>query len=149
MGLVLSSFCSVINVSLQGLDTIRPSDNGALCGGGALETKGCALNDCGNAVNNGGSDGLGSKEVLIENVRLNDYYYQEDKRLIGQPVPGNAECSTDHWMEECCFCKPNNVRSSQVGVWIPESRDGATANITIKRLDLGHLGVVQSCRGTS
>ena len=80
MGLVLSSFCSVINVSLQGLDTIRPSDNGALCGGGALETKGCALNDCSNAVNNGGSDGLGSVRVRIENVRLNDYYYQEDAK---------------------------------------------------------------------
>ena len=41
----------------QGIDTIRPSDNGALCGGGAFETKGCAENDCSvSQVNNGGSE---------------------------------------------------------------------------------------------
>ena len=33
VGFVLSSFVSVRNVSYQGIDTIRPDDNGALCGG--------------------------------------------------------------------------------------------------------------------
>lgn len=46
VGFVLSSHATVSNVSYQGIDTIRPSDNGALCGGGAFETKGCAENDC-------------------------------------------------------------------------------------------------------
>ena len=45
------------NINYQGIDTIRPSDNGALCGGGAFETKGCAENDCTkSSVNNGGSE---------------------------------------------------------------------------------------------
>ena len=35
------SHVHVANVSYQGIDTIRPDDNGALCGGGAFETKGC------------------------------------------------------------------------------------------------------------
>ena len=60
VGFVLSSYVTVANVSYQGVDVIRPDDNGALCGGGAFETKGCAENDCSTAVNNGGSDGLGS-----------------------------------------------------------------------------------------
>ena len=46
VGFVLSSYVAVRNVSYQGVDTIRPDDNGALCGGGAFETKGCADNDC-------------------------------------------------------------------------------------------------------
>ena len=69
VGFVLSSHVTVANVSYQGIDVIRPDDNGALCGGGAFETKGCAENDCSTAVNNGGSDGLGSVHVTIENVR--------------------------------------------------------------------------------
>ena len=52
VGFVLSSHVTVRNVSYQGLDTIRPSDNGGLCGGGAFETKGCATNDCSSGVNN-------------------------------------------------------------------------------------------------
>ena len=46
VGFVLSSHTTVVNVSYQGIDTIRPEDNGALCGGGVFETKGCAENDC-------------------------------------------------------------------------------------------------------
>ena len=46
VGFVLSSQVTVRNVSYQGIDTIRPGQNGALCGGGAFETKGCAENDC-------------------------------------------------------------------------------------------------------
>ena len=33
VGFVLSSFVSVRNLSYQGIDTVRPNDNGALCGG--------------------------------------------------------------------------------------------------------------------
>ena len=60
VGFVLGSHVSVRNVSYQGADTIRPMDNGALCGGGAFETKGCAENSCkASGVNNAGSDGRG------------------------------------------------------------------------------------------
>ena len=41
---------------------------------------------------------------------------------VGAPIPGNYDCRTDHWMEECCFCKPNGVRSTQLAVWVPDSR---------------------------
>ena len=57
VGFVLSDNVTMQNINYQGIDTIRPSDNGALCGGGAFETKGCAENDCTkSSVNNGGSE---------------------------------------------------------------------------------------------
>ena len=57
VGFVLSDNVTMQNINYQGIDTIRPSDNGALCGGGAFETKGCAENDCKkSSVNNGGSE---------------------------------------------------------------------------------------------
>jgi hypothetical protein len=119
VGFVLSSYASVYNLSFQGIDTIRPGDNGALCGGGAFETKGCAANDCrASNVNNGGSDGIGSVHVTIENVRINDFHYAEDRNRIGASIEGNYDCKGG-----CCFCKPNEVRSSQVGVWVPETRN--------------------------
>ena len=109
-----------------GIDTVRPMDNGALCGGGVFETKGCGDNDCKRrGVNNGGSDGIGSHNVIITNVRLNDYYFSEDKAKVGANIPGNYDCKTGDWKSECCFCKPNGIRSSQVGVWIPQTRDAA------------------------
>ncbi|CAK9084173.1 unnamed protein product [Durusdinium trenchii] len=136
VGFVLSSKVTVKDISYQGVDTIRPDDNGALCGGGAFETKGCAENDCKvSQVNTGGSDGEGSMHVVIENVRINDFFFAEDQKKIGFPIPGNYDCKTDHWTEECCFCKPNGVRSTQVAVWVPESRNAeGTVDILIKHL---------------
>jgi len=133
-GFVLSSFVTIERVSFQGVDTIRPGDNGALCGGGAFETKGCALNDCSNGVNNGGSDGLGSTNVTIRDVRINDFYHAEDLALIGAAVDGNYECNGTS-ADDCCFCKPNGVRSSQVGVWVPLTRDSAgTRNLKVENV---------------
>jgi len=124
VGFVLDSYVTMRDLSYQGIDTIRPNDNGALCGGAAFETKGCATNDCSTDVNNGGSDGNGSVYVTIENVRLNDYYFAEDQAKIGAHVPGNTKCH--HHSYKCCFCKANGVRSTQVGIWIPESRNNDT-----------------------
>jgi hypothetical protein len=134
VGFVLSSYVTVRDVSYQGIDTIRPNDNGALCGGGAFETKGCAENFCGaSGVNNGGSDGIGSVRVTIERVRLNDYYFAEDKVLVGATVLDNYECDSTHWTGQCCFCKPNGIRSSQVGIWVPQSRnDEGSRHILIR-----------------
>jgi len=123
VGFVLSSHVSVHNVSYQGIDTIRPLDNGALCGGGVFETKGCAENDCSTDVNTGGSDGIGSTHVTIEHVRLNDYYFAEDQAKVGAVVDGNYECGSNDFDKQCCFCLPNGVRSAQVGVWVPQSRN--------------------------
>ena len=136
VGFVLSSFVAVRDVSYQGLDVVRPNDNGALCGGGVFETVGCAENSCAaSAVNNGGSDGSGSAHVTIDNVRLNDYYYDADKAKVGAPIAGNADCATGDWTKECCFCKPNGVRSSQVGVWIPESRGAeGTHDVVVRNI---------------
>eukprot|EP00418_Pyrodinium_bahamense_P034373 CAMPEP_0179146836 /NCGR_PEP_ID=MMETSP0796-20121207/70941_1 /TAXON_ID=73915 /ORGANISM="Pyrodinium bahamense, Strain pbaha01" /LENGTH=528 /DNA_ID=CAMNT_0020847371 /DNA_START=21 /DNA_END=1607 /DNA_ORIENTATION=- len=136
VGFVLSSSVTVRNVSYQGLDTIRPNDNGALCGGGAFETKGCAENDCkASGVNNGGSDGIGSTHVTIENVRLNDYYYAEDEAKVGGDIKGNYDCKTEDWTKQCCFCKPNGVRSSQIGIWVPQSRNPeGTHDVIVKNV---------------
>jgi len=137
VGFVLSSFVTVRNVAYQGVDTIRPEDNGALCGGGVFETKGCAENDCSvSSVNNGGSDGIGSAYVTIENVRLNDYYSAEDKALVGAYIEGNYDCkTTDFRGGECCFCKPNGVRSSQIGVWVPATRNSeGTQHILVNNI---------------
>lgn len=136
VGFVLSSHVSVRNVGYQGIDTIRPEDNGALCGGGAFETKGCAENDCAaSTVNNGGSDGRGSVNVTLDNVRLNDYHYADDAALVGASIAGNADCTTGDFRRECCFCRPNGVRSSQVGVWVPATRDPeGTQHLRIRNL---------------
>lgn len=134
VGFVLSSYVTVRDVGYQGIDTIRPDDNGALCGGGAFETKGCAENNCSvSNVNNGGSDGIGSHHVTIERVRLNDYYFAQDRDLVGAAVEGNYDCKSTEWTQQCCFCKPNNVRSSQVGVWVPQSRNADGSNHIIVR----------------
>jgi hypothetical protein len=132
VGFVLSSYVTVSDVSYQGIDTIRPGDNGGLCGGGIFETKGCAENNCKNSnVNNAGSDGIGSNHVTIDNVRLNDYYYAEDKAKVGASIPGNYKCDTGV-KGDCCFCKPNGIRSSQVGVWVPETRNAeGTSSMTV------------------
>ena len=104
----------------QGVDTIRPDDNGGLCGGAAFETKGCAENNCEKSdVNNAGSDGIGSSHVVIDNVRLNDYYAEVDQGKVGAVVPGNYNCKLPQGPKDpdCCFCKPNGIRATQVGVW--------------------------------
>lgn len=71
-GFLMYSNTVVKNIAYQGKDTLRPSDNGALCGGGVFETPGCVHNQClfphlmtgnGKPVTN----------VHIENVRMNDY----------------------------------------------------------------------------
>lgn len=140
VGFVLSGHNTVKNVAYQGIDTIRPRDNGTLCGGGVFETKGCAEYDCNlSDVNNANSDGKAATDVLIENVRLNDYYYEEDKAKIGESVPGNADGCNDGCdgckKGSCCFCQPNNVRSSQVAVWVPQTRDvEGTRNVTVRNL---------------
>jgi NAD(P)-dependent dehydrogenase (short-subunit alcohol dehydrogenase family) len=130
IGFVLSSFVTMRDLSYQGVDTIRPGDNGALCGGGAFELKGCAANDCSkSSVNNGGSDGLASQHVTLENLRVNDYFSKEDTPHIGIVQPGNYDGCFEK-SGGCCLCKPNSVRASQVGVWVPSTRDG-TASGTI------------------
>eukprot|EP00434_Breviolum_minutum_P030604 symbB.v1.2.027064.t1/scaffold2750.1/size124631/9 len=84
VGFVLSDNVTMQNINYQGIDTIRPSDNGALCGGGAFETKGCAENDCKkSSVNNGGSDGQGVRNVILDNIRINDFFFAEDSIKVG------------------------------------------------------------------
>ena len=155
VGFVLSSFCTVRDVSYQGIDTIRPADNGWLCGGGAFETKGCAATDCEDStVNNGGSDGVGSEHVTIDNVRVNDFHYPADRAKIGAAIAGNYECSNADLRGVavaaaagaagaaaatsaggCCFCQQNQVRSTQTAVWIPDTRDAVgTRHLIVSRL---------------
>merc|ERR1719189_340696 len=78
----------VKNIAFQGKDTLRPLDNGALCGGGVFETPGCVHNQCefGGLVT---GDGKPVSNVVIENVRLNDY--STDPRLASQLAVWTAQ----------------------------------------------------------
>lgn len=71
-GFLMSSNTSVMNIAFQGKDTLRPSDNGALCGGAVFETPGCVHNRC-EFPHLMTGDGRPVTNVSIENVRLNDY----------------------------------------------------------------------------
>lgn len=76
-----------------------------------------------------------SVHVTLENVRLNDYFFAEDRSKIGAEMSGNAECASSDFSRECCFCQPNGVRSTQVGIWCPETRDAAgTRHLTVLNL---------------
>ena len=104
-GFLLSSNTTVSNINFQGADLrrgeTRPladlsrwaalltspamgvagSDNGDLCGGGVFETPGCVRGeDCEAST----GDGKAVRNVRIENVRLNDLYYDEDKFTANQ-----------------------------------------------------------------
>ena len=133
VGFVLSSHVTVRDVAYQGLDTISPADNGALCGGGAFETKGCAENDCSRSdVNNGGSDGMGSVNVTIEGVRVNDFFHGADRAKIGAAIENNTQCDG---LGGCCFCQANGVRATQTAVWVPATRNVAgTRSLRISNL---------------
>merc|ERR1719414_266237 len=71
-GFLMYSNTVVKNIAFQGKDTIRPLDNGALCGGGVFETPGCVHNRC-EFPHLMTGDGKPVTNVLVENVRINDY----------------------------------------------------------------------------
>jgi hypothetical protein len=109
-GFLLSSNTTVCNISFQGADMRRGSDNGDLCGGGVFETPGCVRGeDC--EANTG--DGKAVHNVRIQNVRLNDLYYDETRfRANATTMPG-----------------------SQVAVWVPTTKNGAQSeNISVSGL---------------
>jgi hypothetical protein len=132
IGFLLNSNTVVKNINFQGKDTVRPNDNGNLCGGGVFETPGCVSPGFGDGVGFGweskrggcydhtgkynelllGSGGSGGvANVFIENVRLNDLYLPSDP---SQYASGQA---------------------SQVAVWTPMTNDGsAVTNITVRNL---------------
>jgi hypothetical protein len=76
--------------------------------------------------------------VTIRDVRVNDFYYDDDAPLIGASVDGNYNCS-EYGGTNCCFCLPNGVRSTQVAVWVPLARSNgssatATRNLIVENL---------------
>eukprot|EP00438_Fugacium_kawagutii_P005963 Skav206628 [mRNA] locus=scaffold2321:104122:105141:- [translate_table: standard] len=71
-GFLMDSNTVVKNIAYQGKDTVRPRDNGALCGGGVFETPGCVHNKCSHSHLKTGH-GRPVSGVRIENVRMNDY----------------------------------------------------------------------------
>eukprot|EP01045_Picozoa_sp_COSAG04_P028601 COSAG04_NODE_4484_length_2061_cov_15.445833_3_plen_230_part_00 len=109
-GFLLSSNTTVCNINFQGADLRRGSDNGDLCGGGVFETPGCVRGeDCEAST----GDGKAVRNVRIENVRLNDLYYSEDKFRANQ----------------------TNMPASQVALWVPTTKDGAQSeNISVSGL---------------
>eukprot|EP00392_Amoebophrya_sp_AT5.2_P014033 g14169.t1 len=136
VGLVLSSNTGVVDVSYQGIDVIRPEDNGSLCGGAAFETKGCIQFDCKGKLNTGGSDGKASENVVLKNIRVNGFHYKADRAKIGVLVSGNdGHLNAKGNRDPPFYHHPNDVRASQVAVWVPQSRDGSVSkNILVKNM---------------
>ena len=64
---------------------------------------------------------------------------------VGRSIAGNYQCKTDHWMDECCFCQPNGVRSTQLAVWVPDTR-GQQGAVRDGEVNLSHF---QACVGDS
>mmetsp|Transcript_24904 Transcript_24904/g.50504 ORF Transcript_24904/g.50504 Transcript_24904/m.50504 type:complete len:489 (-) Transcript_24904:269-1735(-) len=131
IGFLLNSNTIVKHINYQGKDTVRPHDNGYLCGGGAFETPGCVSSGFSNGVGNGHEgqrygcfdskgngnglitgDGKGVNNVLIDSVRVNDYL-----RVVG----GEGD-----------YGKAG--KASQVAVWVAMTQDGSSTQITIRNL---------------
>jgi hypothetical protein len=133
IGFLLNSNTKVKHINFQGRDTIRPNDNGNLCGGAVFETPGCVSPGfsgpgqswatrgmplaCYDApgVQNGllTGDGRGVNNVVIERVRLNDLFLPSD--------PSQHQFSTGS--------------GSQLAVWVAATPDGSpTTGIHVKNL---------------
>lgn len=61
---------------------------------------------------------------------------------VGAPIEGNYDCKTQRWEQECCFCKPNGVRSSQVGVWVPQTRNAEGTPLHKRPCTVSHRCVI-------
>jgi hypothetical protein len=126
IGFLLNSNTEVRNIVFQGGDTVRPDDNGSLCGGGVFETPGCVSpgfcngvgtpwvgrTGCFDATGKPNSlitgDGKGVSNVRIENVRLNDL-------SLSQPY--------------------QSAKGSQLAVWVAPTQDGSpTSGVTVTNL---------------
>jgi hypothetical protein len=130
IGFLLYSNTVVKNLNYQGKDTVRPNDNGNLCGGGVFETPGCVSPGYGDGVGTGWvskrngcydhtgqannlilGDGKGVENVSIENVRLNDLYLPTDPSQYA------------------------GAQGSQVAVWVAMTNDGSpTKNVQVRNL---------------
>jgi len=129
IGFLLNSNTTVKYISYQGKDSVRPDDNGNLCGGGVFETPGCVSPGYGDGV--GGDwvgktqgcydhtgepndlilgDGKGVENVVVDSVRLNGLLLPKDGDFV-------------------------HAQGSQVAVWVAMTQDGsATRNVRITNL---------------
>lgn len=132
IGFLLNSNTIVKNINFQGMDTVRPYDNGNLCGGGVFETPGCVSPGFGDGVGTGWEkktnacydhtgkinnlitgDGKGVSNVSIHDVRLNDLLRPSD------PSQYNLK----------------EGRGSQIAVFVAMTQDGsATTNVQVTNL---------------
>jgi len=132
IGFLLNSNTLVKHINYQGMDTVRPYDNGNLCGGAVFETPGCVSPGLGDGVgvdwynaekrqgcyDHAGNpnnlilgDGKGVENVVIESVRLNGMKLGEYADRLAD-APG-----------------------SQVAVWVAMTQDGsATKNVRVTNL---------------
>jgi hypothetical protein len=129
IGFLLNSYTTVKYINYQGKDTVRPDDNGNLCGGGAFETPGCVSPGFGDGVGYGWEgkrngcydhtgqpnnlifgDGKGVTDVVIDSVRVNDLLKPDDP---SQYAGGMA---------------------SQVAVWVAMTNDGSASSVQVRNL---------------
>merc|ERR1719230_1023002 len=130
IGFLLNSHTTIKSLNYQGRDTVRPDDNGNLCGGGAFETPGCVSPGFGDGVGTKWTskrlgcydhtgkrnelttgDGKGVENVTIESVRLNSLLLPSDPSLYSK------------------------AKGSQVAVWVAMTKDGsATKKVMVRNL---------------
>lgn len=129
IGFLLNSNTMVKYINYQGKDTVRPDDNGNLCGGGAFETPGCVSPGFGDGLGYGWEgkrsgcydhtgqpnnlifgDGKGVTNVVIDSVRVNDLLLPSDP---SQYAGGYA---------------------TQVAVWVAMTNDGSASSVQVRNL---------------
>jgi hypothetical protein len=119
VGFLLNSNTEMYNLAYQGIDTVRPDDNGSLCGGGAFETPGYFPGPqnnfwgCTGKENKCGREGV--QNVKIHDVRINGYYLNEDYTNAGCH---NMDPTADEYGSGCDENAFQNARASQLSIYI-------------------------------
>jgi hypothetical protein len=91
IGIIVGDNNYVGKFTFTGADWVRPDDNGWLCGGGAIETPGCAWSYCTDDIVTG--DGNGVSNVLIEDIVVMDYTVQS--MVLMPQTPRGKRFSSD------------------------------------------------------
>jgi hypothetical protein len=76
IGIVVGDNTYIGKFTYTGVDTSRPSDNGELCAGNAIEFPGCNQPYCDSHAYTGNGDGHGASHVVVEDIEFTAYTVQ-------------------------------------------------------------------------
>lgn len=103
IGIIVGDHTYLGKFTFTGADNKRPMDNIVLCGGGAIETPGCAFPYCakphtglagqGPNINTGNGDGNGVHNVIIEDIEFTQFTVQN--MLFIPPTAEGRRVSSD------------------------------------------------------